>query len=251
MAERFRSDPHREPEGLLQAFLDLVRPEDVVLDVGGGGGRFSLPLALHCREVIDVDPSPGMHTVFDSVAREAGIANARYIEEDWLTAEGLEGDVSIVSHVTYFVTDIEEFVRRLEAATARLIVIDVTATPNPNRGADTFRALWGEDQALVPGYRELLPALWEMNILPEVRVLPEGSFRIRESVGGLYPSHSAAIESLAQGSVSAQPGGERWAAAMEANFDQLFEHTEGGFRRRFRPDQRQVLISWEPTRNTS
>ena len=186
MAERFRSDPRREPEGLLRAFLEVVRPGDVVLDVGGGGGRLSLALALHCREVMNVDPSAGMHAVFDSVAKEAGITNARYVEEDWLDAQAIEGDVSIVSHVTYFVPDIETFIRKLEASTQRLIVIDVTATPNPNRGADVFEAMWGEKQALVPGYRELLPVLWEMGILPGVKVLPAGSFMIGGTFGRVF-----------------------------------------------------------------
>ena len=34
--------------------------------------------------------------------------------------------------------------------------------------------------------------------------------------------------------------------ALETHFDELFEPTEGGFRQRYRPDQRQVLISWGP-----
>ncbi len=248
LAERFRSDPHRDPEGLLQAFLDLVRPDDVVLDVGGGGGRFTLPLALHCREVINIDPSPGMHAVFDSVAKDAGIINARYVEQDWLTTDGFDCDVSIVSHVTYFVANIETFIRKLEAATRRLIVIDVTATPNPNRGADVFEAVWGEDQSLVPGYKELLPALWEMNILPEVSVLPEGSFRVQGPlVAGVFPTRFDAIHSLLQGSVGGQSESARWAAAVDSHFDELFAPTEGGFLRRYTPDQRQVLISWNPT----
>ena len=248
LAERFRSDPRREPEGLLQAFLDLVRPDDVVLDVGGGGGRFSLPLALHCREVINVDPSAGMHGVFDSVAKEAGITNARYIEEDWLKADGVEGDVSIVSHVTYFVPDIETFIRKLDAATRRLVVIDVTATPNPNRGADTFKAVHGVDQALVPGYKELLPVLWEMNILPEVRILPAGSFVIPGGAGGVFATRSEAIQSMMQGGLPGQSNRSSEAEAMESHFNELFEPVEGGFRRRYRPDQRQVLISWHPQR---
>jgi SAM-dependent methyltransferase len=251
LAERFRSDPRREPEGLLQAFLDIVRPEEVVLDVGGGGGRFTLPLALRCREAINIDPSAGMHAVFDSVAKEAGITNARYVEEDWLTAEGFQGDVSIVSHVTYFVTNLERFIRRLEAATSRLVVIDVTATPNPNRGADAFRAIWGEEQALVPGFKELLPALWEMNILPEVKVLPEGSFRIADAGQGVFPTRAEAVESLLQGPDAAQSDRSRRVAALESHFDELFVPTERGFQRRYKPDQRQVLISWKPDRNGS
>ena len=248
MAERFRSNPRREPEGLLRAFMDVVRPSDIVLDVGGGGGRFSLALALHCREVIDIDPSAGMHVVFDSVAKEAGITNARYVEEDWLTAQGIEGDVSIVSHVTYFVQDIETFIRKLETATRRLVVIDVTATPNPNRGADVFKAMWGQEQALVPGYRELLPVLWQMGILPEVKVLPAGSFVIGGSFGGVHATREAAIEAVVRGAVPGQSERNRQTEAIESHFDELFEPVEGGFRQRYQPDQRQVLIMWEPGR---
>jgi 2-polyprenyl-3-methyl-5-hydroxy-6-metoxy-1,4-benzoquinol methylase len=249
MAERFRSDPRREPEGLLRAFLEIVRPEDVVLDVGGGGGRFSLRLALQCREVINIDRSAGMHAVFDSVAKEAGISNARYVQEDWLTAPSIQGDVSIVSHVTYFVRDIETFIQKLEASTRRLIVIDVTATPNPNRGADVFKVTWGEEQALVPGYKELLPVLWEMNILPEVKVLPEGSFVIGGGPSGVFATRSDAIAATLGGNAPGQVDRDRRAEALQSHFDELFEATEGGFRQRYRPDQRQVLIIWAPNRS--
>jgi hypothetical protein len=35
-----------------------------------------------------------------------------------------------------------------------------------------FRLVYGAEQAPVPGYRELLPVLWELGILPDVHVLP-------------------------------------------------------------------------------
>jgi len=40
-----------------------VRPDDVMVDVGGGTGRLELPLALRCREVVIVDPSQGMRAL--------------------------------------------------------------------------------------------------------------------------------------------------------------------------------------------
>jgi hypothetical protein len=239
-AERFRADPRREPEPLLQAIMGYLRPEDVLLDVGGGAGRFGLPLALHCRELIDVDPSGGMRQVFEDVARDAGIKNARYLQSDWLHAEGVSGDVSLVSSVTYFVADIVPFIEKLHAASRRRVCIVVVATPPPNGGADIFEVLHGEPQALLPGHRELLPVLWDLKILPEVRLAG-----INRGPPPLYASREEAILDVAPAASPDQGPSESALAALTARFDDLFVATEGGFRRRNQPDGRQLLITWE------
>src|SRR5579883_1439872 len=64
-ARRFRADPHRELDPVLAFVAAQVQPDDVFLDVGGGAGRIGFPIALRCREVIIVDPSPGMRAEFD------------------------------------------------------------------------------------------------------------------------------------------------------------------------------------------
>ena len=239
-AERFRSDPRRKPEAVLQAIIDYLRPDDVVLDVGGGAGRFGLALALHCRELIDVDPSAGMRQVFESVAAEAGIKNARYVESDWLSAQGIAGDVSLTSSVTYFVEDIVRFIEQLHAASRRRVIILVSAEPGPNGGSELFRAVYGEELVLAPGYRELLPVMWELDILPDVRVIePRDSAGLR-----VYPTREELMEaSLTTSSLSGAPR-ERALAAFESHFDGLFAATEGGYRRRRLPDGRQILITW-------
>lgn len=247
-AERFRADPRREADPILKAMLEYVQPDDVVLDVGGGAGRFALPISLHCREVIDVDPSAGMKGVFESVAAESGIKNARYVQRDWLDAEGIEGDVSVVAHVTYFVRDIEAFVRKLDAASRRRVIINVSAVPNPNTSADLFRAVYGEDMAPLPGHRELLPVLWDHGILPEVRVLGAMGMRV---VDAFATKEEAVSGSLGQGTVlwRGPEGREHAERALTAHFDEVFEKTDAGYRRRYRPDRRNLLITWEVTSN--
>src|SRR5947207_12835261 len=46
IATMFRDDPRREDEPALNALRALVRPDDSWLDIGAGGGRYALPLAL-------------------------------------------------------------------------------------------------------------------------------------------------------------------------------------------------------------
>jgi 2-polyprenyl-3-methyl-5-hydroxy-6-metoxy-1,4-benzoquinol methylase len=243
-AERFRADPNREPEPVLKAILEYIQPDDVVLDVGGGAGRFALPIARHCREVIDIDPSAGMKTVFESVAAESGIENARYVQSDWLDAAGVEGDVSVVAHVTYFVSDIEAFFRKLDAATRRRVVINVSAVPNPNTGADLFRVIHGEELALLPGHRELLPILWDLGILPDVRIM--GTTRSERF--DTFPTREEAVNGvLGQGTTlwRLADGRERAQQAIESHFEEMFEKTDAGYRRRYQPDRRNLLITWE------
>jgi hypothetical protein len=92
-AERARADPHRALDANLEALASYIEPEDVLLDVGGGAGRIGLPLALRCRELINVDPSAGMRRQFEAAASEAGIANARFVRAAWPTEDDLQADV--------------------------------------------------------------------------------------------------------------------------------------------------------------
>src|SRR5919109_3107953 len=226
MAQRYRYDPHRSLDANLEVIASYLQREDVLIDVGGGAGRLSLPLALGCREVVNVDASAAMLTAFEELAAEAGIRNARAVKADWLAAEGIQGDVTLVSSVTYFVRDIVPFVRKLEAASRRRVIILVWSQPPPNLRSSAFRLVYGEELAPLPGHRELLPVLWEMGILPDVRVLPR-----RPSLAGLPPdvsyprTYEEALASTLVGQWLAPRDRGRAREVIEAHFQELFEET--------------------------
>ncbi len=173
VAGSFRMDPNRDPEPNLQIISSYLRPEDVLVDVGGGAGRMCLPMARRCREVVMVEPSPRMGAEFDASRAEAGIANARRVQADWMDAADIEGDVALSGCVTYFVRDIVPFVEKLAAAARRRVMITLWSEPPPCRGAPLFRLVHSEEQVPLPGFRQLLHVLWEMDILPDVVVLPD------------------------------------------------------------------------------
>jgi tRNA/tmRNA/rRNA uracil-C5-methylase (TrmA/RlmC/RlmD family) len=78
----------------MEIIASYIEPEDVVIDAGGGAGRVSLPLALRCCEVVNVEPSGAMGAGFAFNAARAGIANARVIEGDWLAVDPPVGTVA-------------------------------------------------------------------------------------------------------------------------------------------------------------
>ena len=69
-ASDFRQDPRRRDDAALNRLFPYIGPEQTVLDVGGGAGRFALPLALRCRHVTIVDPSDSMLEEARSTAQE-------------------------------------------------------------------------------------------------------------------------------------------------------------------------------------
>jgi len=246
-AQRFRYDPHRTLDANLEAIVSYVRREDVLIDVGGGAGRVSLPLALRCREVVNVDASAGMLAAFEALAAEAGIQNARAVKADWLAAEGIQGDVTLVSSVTYFVRDIVPFVQKLEAASRRRVIILVWSEPPPNLRSRPFRLVYGEELSPSPGHRALLPVLWEMGILPDVRVLPMGPTIVGLPPDVRYPRTSEEAMAYALGGRWLSPRDRaRARGVIEAHWQELFAQTSEGFRPLWLMDTRELLITWEP-----
>jgi hypothetical protein len=60
LAANFRADPTRTDDPVVNFLLGFAGPERTVLDVGGGAGRYALPLALRSKSVTVVEPSPSM-----------------------------------------------------------------------------------------------------------------------------------------------------------------------------------------------
>ena len=246
VARRFRADPHRPLDANLAVLASYTRPEDVLLDVGGGAGRVALPLALRCREVITVDASPGMGAEFAAVAAEAGITNARFIHANWLEAEGLQGDVALTANVTYFVRDIVRFIEKLATAARRRVMITVWSVANPNQNAKLFHLVYREEQVAVPGHRELLPVLWELGILPDVHVLP-GVPRVPGGpIGAQLPqTPDDAVQLALQGQWLGPHDHRRARDLIEERFSELFAPSPEGFRLLWRQEARELLITWE------
>jgi SAM-dependent methyltransferase len=246
IASRFRADPRRELDPFLEKLASYLEPDDVFVDVGGGAGRNSLPMASRCREVINVEPSPGMLAEFRESAREAGINNARAVESGWMEAEGVEGDVLLAAHVAYFVPQIQPFIEKLERGARRRVIIDELTVPPPNQSAGFFRLVYGEDELFVPGPDELLPVLEEMGIIPEV--IEIGSAWSRRP---LPKTREEAINNeLGLGWVRPDDI-DRARSLFTDHFDELYVETATGFARREAEGVRELMITWEPsTRST-
>ncbi|MET0850622.1 MAG: methyltransferase domain-containing protein, partial [Candidatus Rokuibacteriota bacterium] len=73
VASAFHADPRRADDPALDVLRALVRPGETWLDIGAGGGRYALPLALRARQVIAVEPSEGMRRVLHAGMDEHGI----------------------------------------------------------------------------------------------------------------------------------------------------------------------------------
>ncbi|MFQ6030781.1 MAG: class I SAM-dependent methyltransferase, partial [Dehalococcoidia bacterium] len=155
-AANFRADPRRADDPMVQHLLRFLGPDDTLMDVGAGGGRLALPLALHCRDVVAVEPSASMASLLMQQAQDSGIHNVSLVRSLWEDAEVEPADLVLCSHVVYAVREIDAFIRKLDYhARHRVVVIVYNAPPQSQIYPLWQRVHWQERLAL-PSLPQLL-----------------------------------------------------------------------------------------------
>jgi len=170
VASDFRADPRRTDEPALAHLCSLVRPGETWLDIGAGGGRYALPLALRAGRVVAVEPSAGMSDVLRHAMAEHGIANIDVVTERWPMAAAPTADVALIAHLGYDVEDIGPFLDAMERAARRLCVA-VLVSPSPPAPAEPFwPPVHGEARVPLPALGEFLALLLARGRLFEMRL---------------------------------------------------------------------------------
>jgi CTP:molybdopterin cytidylyltransferase MocA/SAM-dependent methyltransferase len=175
VSSMFIADPRRTDDPQLDELLGIARPEETWLDIGAGAGRFALPLALHVREVIAVDPSDGMLQALREAMIEQGIGNIRILHGRWplapdeVPADGPPAaDVALIAHLGYDIEAIGPFLDAMEAA-ARRRCVAVLMERQPSSAADPFwPVVHGETRVSLPALDEFVAVLEARGRAPSV-----------------------------------------------------------------------------------
>ena len=228
IAGMFRADPRRRDEPTLDLLRSIVQSDDVVLDIGAGGGRYALPLALVTRAVTAIEPSHGMRQVLESGMVEHGVHNIRVVDARWPSEEqSLTGDVALMSHIGYDIEDIGPFLDGMETAARRLCVAVLLSQPPPTEADRFWPEIHGVARAALPSLPEFLVLLLARGRLFEVQLVD----RQPQS----YERPDQALAWLRQ---------QLW-TAPDSQKDRLLERLA---RERLQEREGRFALSWEPVR---
>lgn len=169
--DRFRMDPTRTDDETLNALVALARADDVWLDVGAGGGRYALPLALRVRHVVAIDPSPSMLGALGEDADAAGIRNIEAIEARWPMDGPPAGDVALAAHVGYDIAEIGPFVDQLESQARRLCIAVLGESAMQTTATLFWERIHGEPRVRLPALPEFVAVLLARGCLPEITLV--------------------------------------------------------------------------------
>jgi len=159
VAPDFRANPRRTDEPALDLLRSLVQPGERWLDIGAGGGRYALPLALLAREVIAVEPSEGMQDVLRQGMAEHGISNVRIVPARWPMEAAPTADVALMAHIGYDIEEIGPFLDAMERSARRLCVAVLVTPAPPYPAAPFWPPIHGESRVLLPSLTEFLVPL--------------------------------------------------------------------------------------------
>ena len=233
-------DPYRTDDPVLNSLFAAVGPDTTVLDVGGGAGKYALPLATRAKHVTVVEPSADSVEMLQSRAAEIGLTNLTVIQSPWDEADAPSADVALCSLVLHHVPDAAPFVSKLqEHATDRVVVVEMMETPGALE-VPFYERVHGSAPTPLPGLPDVLRLLWAMDIHPDVAMLTA-------ETAVLDTDRAAAMEQLRRrlGVSEGTEADDRLRAAAA----ELLEETPVGYTVKGVSPRRTAMVTWTPARN--
>jgi SAM-dependent methyltransferase len=166
-----------QPDGFMQWLLPMVSSGDTVLDIGAGSGRYLTTLASSGCHVIALEPSKTMISYIHQTVNEHQLhASVTVINDAWPSVHSITCDVAISVQVLDAVSDIEPFLRQMNASTKKVCVI-LLGVRHPTA---PLHGLWkkyhGTTRLPIPGAYECQQALAQMGIMANIKMFPNPSF---------------------------------------------------------------------------
>ena len=237
LSASFKADPRRTDDVEINRLAQEVRDTMTLLDVGGGAGRFALPLALRCQHVTVVEPSASMGESLRQLAAEADIPNVTVVAKRWEDTQLAPADIVLCAHVIYTIEDIQPFVAKLVQHARTRVLMPTYMRPPMSRFDPFWPWVYGEAKHQPPGAAEFMQALWEMDIYPHLEMFAPLPFRA-------FRTWERALETLRQ-RLFVTPETAQDARLQEA-MQQLLIETPDGYAIQGAQPGRLALISWEP-----
>jgi len=155
----------RQPDVTLshRRALDELAAGDTVLDVGAGRCAMSLPLRPTAQRIVAVDSSEAM--------LENSPADMTILGR-WPDVAAAAGRATVVvcGHVLYNVADLTPFVKALNTAATRRVVIEITRSHPRNRPLERalWKRVWNLERPDGPGLEDAVAVIREAGIEPSV-----------------------------------------------------------------------------------
>lgn len=194
-------DSYRET---LNALQPLLHPDDTLLDVGAGSGRFALLLAQSVKQVTALDLSPDMLAILERRAAAGDISNIQPLCGSWEDTPVEPHDVVLAAWSLYRQRDILASLQKLIDTTRRtLIIVDGDYAPRPDDDPPHERLktnIWGEGDPGLCNYLYFAGMLRQCRVRAEVRLVHERMTRTAPDLPTLardFAPHDATSSDLA------------------------------------------------------
>lgn len=162
-----------QPDVSMQRLLPHLRPQDTVLDIGAGTGRYVPILARTVARVIAVEPSPAMRAQLEQYIAAEGLNNVEVIAATWPPTTLPRVDVALSAHVVYGVREIGPFLQAMDAAAERACYLFLMVRHLNELFSPFWERFHGQARLLLPTALETLNVLHQLGLPATMELLPK------------------------------------------------------------------------------
>ena len=162
---------NEQPDSLMRFLLPHLRPDDTLLDIGAGTGRYARYLASQVRQVIALEPSAAMRAQLGTALAAAPLP-IEVLSGAWPETPVRPVTVAFASHVLYGVREAGPFVQAMDAIAERACFLAL-AVQHPSAFISPFwERFYGEPRLPLPGALECLNLLHQLGIPAQMALVP-------------------------------------------------------------------------------